>query len=416
MKHIIFKFLQVPLVIISVGVLLSNCNTRSATGWVYNTSEGFEIPIYKELNLSDYYLTQDIKFIEGGSFRMPPDTGFSALKLTVMSLYLLDHEITNGEYLEFVNWMKKRKIMEMIAESNPDRRLENGNYNENLPITKEDEIFLAPLYLKVNNEKHFNNHLLLFKIPKRAREYYGLKNDSIVEIYPDTTCFDREVQLEMRQRIYMRKYFSNPRYADYPVVGINWLQAIAYCEWRTDRLYEDVLLKLGEITQKSVYNTAEVLQIVFDERNKSNGSAFIMSPGYFRLPTESEWILSTRLWDEKKGSIGQIYAWKGMNLTNRKGEYYANFCQKEFKFSDPFDLLAPSKSFHISPKGMYDLCGNVAEWTIDRDINDNMKLKGGSWADSFESMVYTNYQAMNYKSSSARVGFRIAMDSHHQFK
>jgi formylglycine-generating enzyme required for sulfatase activity len=416
MKHIIFKFLQVPIILISGGVLLSNCNTKSSTGWEYNTSEGFEIPIYKELNLNDYYLTQDIKFIEGGSFRMPPDTSAIASRYVVSSLYLLDHEITNGEYLEFVNWMKKREIMELIAESNPDRRLENGNYNENLPITKEDEIFLAPLYLKVNNEKQFNNHRLLFKIPKKAREYYGLKNDSIIEIYPDTTCFEREVQLEMRQRIYMRNYFSNPRYADYPVVGINWLQAIAYCEWRTDRLYEDVLLKLGEITQKSVYNTAEILQVILNEKNKSNGNIFIKSPGYFRLPTESEWILATRLWDEKKGSIGQIYAWEGMNLTNRKGEYYANFCQKEFEYCDPYEFPAPSKSFHISPKGVYNLCGNVAELTTSKITNDNVIIKGGSWADTFESMVYTNFQSMNYRSSSARVGFRVALDSHYQFR
>ena len=40
-------------------------------------------------------------------------------------------------------------------------------------------------------------------------------------------------------------YFRHPSYQQYPVVGINWLQANDFCAWRTDRVNEQILIREG---------------------------------------------------------------------------------------------------------------------------------------------------------------------------
>ncbi|MCI5057138.1 MAG: SUMF1/EgtB/PvdO family nonheme iron enzyme, partial [Flavobacteriales bacterium] len=44
---------------------------------------------------------------------------------------------------------------------------------------------------------------------------------------------------------YVEYYLRHPAYRDYPVVGINWLQAVDFCAWRTDRVNEFILIREG---------------------------------------------------------------------------------------------------------------------------------------------------------------------------
>ena len=44
------------------------------------------------------------------------------------------------------------------------------------------------------------------------------------------------------------EYFRNPAYADYPVVGVSWLQANDFCKWRTD------LINLKKIFKRLIFN------------------------------------------------------------------------------------------------------------------------------------------------------------------
>ena len=65
-------------------------------------------------------------------------------------------------------------------------------------------------------------------------------NTYIVNIYPDTTCWVNDFR-NSDNEIYLRNYFSNPTYNNYPVVGVTWEQANAFCAWRTE-----YLLKAGK--------------------------------------------------------------------------------------------------------------------------------------------------------------------------
>ena len=151
-------------------------------------------------------------------------------------------------------------------------------------------------------------------------------NTYIVNIYPDTTCWVNDFQNADNER-YMKLYFSNPAYDDYPVVGVSWEQANAFCAWRTDFL------------MKGMGGYAKQIQ-------------------RYRLPTEIEWEFAAR------GKEGNPFPWKNLEVKSESGCYYANFKPDRGNYTKDGSLIT-SKCGIFSPNsnGLYDMAGNVAEWT-----------------------------------------------------
>lgn len=163
---------------------------------------------------------------------------------------------------------------------------------------------------------------------------------SYEDLVPDTNVWRRD--LAFNDPI-AETYFSHPAFNMYPVVGVNWHQANEYCKWRT--------------------------YIVNTTRKEKDEDA-IDYPAY-RLPTEAEWEYAARGLQES-----EIYAWEGKSLRNRKGRFRANFKRGRGDYAgwrggdghhmtDGYMITAPVREFWPNDFGLYNMSGNVAEWTQD---------------------------------------------------
>ena len=207
-------------------------------------------------------------------------------------------------------------------------------------------------------------------ISRRLTGDYDFLNTYIVNVYPDTTVWVNDFENAYNEP-YVRLYFSNAGYNDYPVVGVSWDQATAFCAWRTEYLRRS----LG---RQGVY----------------------VEP--YRRPTEAEWEYAARA-----GVDANKYPWEGDLPLAERGCFYANFKPMEGNYVKDGNLIT-SKVATYEPNdfGLYDMAGNVSEWTstaytesvgkLTSDLNPEYRynaakedpykmtrkiVRGGSWKD-----------------------------------
>jgi gliding motility-associated lipoprotein GldK len=304
-------------------------------------------------------------YIPMGSFNMGPsdqDVTFgvtSQSKTVSLPAYYMDQtEITNNEYRQFVNWVRDSIARRMIGEENEDFLItadENGTDYPN-PILNWDEKFdydeddyreiLEPMFLPENERfygrKEFDTRKFLYEYwwidyqaaARRGNRAQGLKDRSVfikretIPIYPDTLAWIHDFTYSYNEPL-TNMYFWHPGYDDYPVVGINWKQARAFCVWRT---------------------------------NLRNGYLFTEGESYeqnYRLPTESEWEYAAR-----GGLDLSPYPWGGPYIRNSVGCFLANFKPLRGNYIDDGGLTTlRADSYNPNEYGLYCMSGNVAEWT-----------------------------------------------------
>ena len=225
-----------------------------------------------------------------------------------------------------------------------------------------------------------------------------LRKESIA-IYPDTTVWVKDFHYAYNEPLF-EQYFWHKSYKDYPVVGVTWDQARAYCDFRS---------KL-----KTDYNQSL-------KRKKQ-------PPMNFRLPTETEWEYAA-----KGGRENATYPWGGPYLTDDRACYLANFKPKRGSYMEDekkgtYMYTAPVKKFRKNDFALFDMAGNVSEWTESsfnnsdyvfsptmnpsaKNPNDARKsVRGGSWKD-VGYMLMTGYRDSEHKDSArSYIGFRTVQD------
>lgn len=259
-------------------------------------------------------------------------------------------------------WFDHTEAAKRRNRLNPDERI----LNTDLIVDANQVIMISKDTAYINDEGIPVNET----ITRPLSSLYDFVHTKIVNIYPDTTVWVNDFNNSYNEP-YMRMYFSHPGYNDYPVVGVSWEQATAFAEWRT-KFY-----RMGQPR---------------NARPIEN----------FRLPTEGEWEFAAR-----NGKTENKYPWDREGTMDEKACFMANFKPGEGNYTKDGNLIPARVASYIPNRfGIYDLAGNVSEWTstaftesgtaMMNDVNPQYKydaakedpyavkkkvVKGGSWKD-----------------------------------
>ncbi|MEG1573748.1 MAG: SUMF1/EgtB/PvdO family nonheme iron enzyme [Bacteroidales bacterium] len=230
-------------------------------------------------------------------------------------------------------------------------------------------------------------------ITRTLSSEFDFLNTYIVNIYPDTTAWINDFDNAYNEP-YMRLYFAHPGYNDYPVVGVSWEQATAFCVWRTDYLLA------------------------------ATRTPFIEP---YRLPTEAEWEYAART-----GQNENKFPWAGEHPMADKGCFYANFKPQQGNYVKDGNLISSRvATYPPNDFGLYDMAGNVSEWTATAyseggmeytsDMNPDYRynaakedpydmkrkiVRGGSWKD-VSNFIRSDVRMWEYQNEQrSYIGFR----------
>ena len=340
-------------------------DSSRATGWNVNGKDGgFQL----NTDFQEQETGPGLVFVQGGTFTMGQvqddvmhDWNNTPNQQHVQSFYMDETEVTNAMYLEYLDWLKK--------------------------------VF-----------------------PPTEESYRNIYNGAL----PDTLVWRNRLGYNETMT---NNYLRHPAYAFYPVVGVNWIQAVEFSKWRTNRVNESILEEEGFTQRGAKYNVdagstfdtetyinsptstyggndeitrggkmSERLEKNNTPRTNKNGTGGgeatdlyvqrkdgLLLPEY-RLPTEAEWeyaalgLVGIRDYNVYRGR--KKYPWDGQYTRsgNRRsrGDQLANFKQGDGDYGgiagwrdDGADITAEIKTYEPNDYGLYDMAGNVAEWVAD---------------------------------------------------
>ena len=387
-------------------------------------------------------------FIPQGSFMMGPseqDVPFANVstnqRASVGAFYMDETEITNNEYRQFEKWVVDSIIRTELKLFQTQGRGDQADtlYSKyvvnrdtlakldwNIRIDKDSfQSYYDKIFVKarvdgdvVKEEDNFVYRYEMLDIRKLSQrnkedeEYIdGLSGkefrdafvrDTVIKMYPSTMDFQSDYVYSNNETDAIFRY-EHEAYDDYPVVGITWDQANAFCHWRTHIMNEFLRARKEPLMPD------------------------------FRLPTETEWEYAAR------GGLGMSpYPWGGPYTRNEKGCFLANFKPLRGNYTADGGLKAIKvRSYNPNNYGLYDMAGNVAEWTstvyeemsnsYTHDMNsDNSRstdqmlgkedefkrkvIRGGSWKD-ISYFIRNSTRSYEYADvSTSYIGFRCVMD------
>ena len=202
---------------------------------------------------------------------------------------------------------------------NPEER----NLNTDIEVDPDEIVMISKDTAYIDDE----GRIVRQTLTRPLSSMWDFVNTYIINIYPDTTCWVNDFQ-NAENELYMRLYFSHPNYNEYPVVGVNWEQANAFCNWRTDFL------------MKGLGGNAKFVQ-------------------RYRLPTEAEWEFAAR------GKEGNELPWENDDVKSNNGCYYANFKPDRGNYTMDGNIITSKVGIYsANSNGLYDMAGYRSRCTL----------------------------------------------------
>ena len=368
-----------PCIFVLIAILIVSCNNSRdydnnsrATGWDLSGRDG---SVSYKTDYEEQEPGPGLVFVEGGTFTMGRvkddvmhDWNNTPVQQHVQSFYIDETEVTNVMYLEYLDWLK--------------------------------QVF-----------------------PPTEERYKNIYTGAL----PDTLVWRNPLGFNENM---VNNYLRHPAFHTYPVVGINWIQATEFSQWRTDRVNEkrlsdkgytsrdayknssadnlfstetylnapskvyggnDSITRGGRETDRKLRNNPDSINIYVQRRDGE------LLPAY-RLPTEAEWeyaaLGQSSLRDYNSYRGRKKYPWDGQYTRSSDGrnigDQRANFKQGQGDYGgiggwsdDGADITAKVRSYESNDYGLYDMAGNVSEWVadvyrprIDNEFNDFNYFRG----------------------------------------
>ncbi|MCO6148244.1 gliding motility lipoprotein GldK [Flavobacterium sp. NRK1] len=226
----------------------------------------------------------------------------------------------------------------------------------------------------------------------RAKRSKYMRHEQ-VQVYPDTTVWIKDFAYSYNEPMH-NDYFWHEAYGEYPVVGVTWQKAKAFCAWRT--------------LNKNTYQKAKKKQFV----------------NSFRLPTEAEWEFAAR-----GGLQSATFPWGGPYAKNDRGCFLANFKPNRGDYAaDGALYTVEAQSYDPNDLNLYNMAGNVSEWTdssydassyeyvstmnpnVPDLANKRKVIRGGSWKDVAYFLQVSTRDWEYADSARSYIGFRTVQD------
>ena len=417
--------MKIMLFLVAVVAIVASCGAPA--GELVGVSKASD---FREANPYGMVFIRKGSFMMGANtqsavFEQPDNI----MMATVEAFWMDETEITNNEYKQFVYWVRDSIAMTRLVEAGitdyaiqpKDEDFDEENFTLNWKMrskipwgTKDEELADALSSMYFSDGKELRTNYLHYRyqwynydqavlqrnkfdvatssypegatvrvdtfwvndetgaildstIVRPLREPKDLITKKIISVYPDTLAWVRDFQYSFNEPM-LHMYFSHPGYLEYPVVGVTWEQAHAFCNWRTN-----------------YFNNAS------DTRAQA-----------YRLPTEAEWEYAAR-----GGRRMAMYPWGNNYARDANGCFLANFKPYRGSYNDDTGTTTMKVAqFRPNDFGLFDMAGNVSEWTNnayddatntnihdlnpdfsymarkeDPDVLKRKVIKGGSWKD-----------------------------------
>ncbi len=357
---------------------------------IYNDNSNKRLNWSEELifNRGDYPDDMDyIQLIE--SFYLTEDEVFNNVRTWDVEKFIYKHKYANlsgdGGYLDKKERVT-RELIESLIEEGYVEESEGGSfptfilYEGGNTLEVEDKVEITDKFLAEFTNGELSRSQFVREVP--------------VPVYPDTTVWIKDFKYSYNEPMH-NDYFWHDAYSDYPVVGVTWHQAKAFCEWRT-------------LTKNSYQKTKKKKSLV----------------PKFRLPTEAEWEYAAR-----GGLQGASYPWGGPYTKDDRGCFMANFKPMRGDYAvDQALYTVEANSYDPNGYSLYNMSGNVAEWVdssyepeaydfsitmnpnVNKEGNNKKVIRGGSWKDVkyFLQVSSRDYEYADQPRS--YIGFRTVHD------